>query len=215
MRKPDFRLIAISDDIRTPGDSETALVEDTIELAVVYAICGIRALQLRKKSWSDRAVLRAANAISKEAIEFDLALLINGRADIAQMAFAEGLHLPEHGLAVPDARKIFAHGLIGKSCHSMEAGVQAEKDGADYLIFGPIYETESKKPFGPPLGLETLRALCTMVRLPVFAIGGINPQRAEQCREAGAYGVAVLGALTTSPNFEQTVEDFESALGEL
>ena len=215
MPKPDFRLIAISDDIRTPGDSESALVEDTIELAVVHAYTGIRAFQLRKKSWSDRSILRAAKAIAREAIEFDLAVLINDRADIAQIADSPGLHLPEHSVALKDARTIYTNGFIGKSCHSIEAAVKAKKDGADYVIFGPIYETESKKQYGPPLGIEMLQAVCKRVKLPVFAVGGIDPKRAEECLKTGAHGVAVMSALTDENKSWDNLKGFESALGGL
>jgi thiamine-phosphate pyrophosphorylase len=215
LRKVDFRLIAISDDIRKPGASETEIVEEAIELTEVYAYLGIRAFQLRKKSWSDRAILRAANAISREAIEYDLTLLINDRPDIAQLARTEGLHLPEHGFPVADARKIYSRGLIGKSCHSIAAGILAKKARADYVMFGPIYETESKKPFGPPLGIDMLRELCEEVRLPVFAVGGITPKRAEECRAAGAHGVAVISALTAMDDFDGTLKGFELALGGL
>ncbi len=215
MPKPDFRLIAISDDIRTPGDSEASLVEDTIELAVAYAASGIRAFQLRKKSWSDRAIFRAVNALSREASDFDLAVLVNERADIAQLTLADGLHLPEHGLPLSDARRIYTNGLIGKSCHSIEAAVKAKKDGTDYIIFGPVYETESKKQYGPPLGIEMFRDVCKKVKVPVFAVGGIDPIRAEECLNAGAHGVAVMSALTDNDKFWDNLNGFESALGEL
>jgi len=82
--------------------------------------------------------------------------------------------------------------LVGRSCHSAEEVLEAERGGADYVYFGPVYATPSKARFGPPQGLEALAAVCRRVRIPVVAIGGITLENAADCLAAGAAGVAAI-----------------------
>src|ERR1019366_6321417 len=81
---------------------------------------------------------------------------------------------------------------IGVSCHSLEAARAAERGGANYIFFGPVFATPSKAAFGPPQGMERLRELCAAVEIPVLAIGGINFENARACIDAGAAGVAAI-----------------------
>jgi thiamine-phosphate pyrophosphorylase len=105
--------------------------------------------------------------------------------------------------------------VVGKSCHSIVAAIAAERDGADYILFGPVYETESKKAFGAPLGVGMLRDICASLRIPVFAVGGITATRAAECRSVGAHGVAVISALAPSQHLPAAFREFELALGSL
>jgi thiamine-phosphate pyrophosphorylase len=82
--------------------------------------------------------------------------------------------------------------LIGASCHSLEQAQSAEQDGADYIIFGPVFETPSKASFGPPQGIERLHKVCGHIKIPVLAIGGVNPANASECILAGAAGIAAI-----------------------
>jgi thiamine-phosphate pyrophosphorylase len=121
-------------------------------------------------------------------------LLVNDRPDIARAAGADGVHLTGNSLPAAVVRKQFgSEFLIGVSSHS-EAEVRVAKDGdADFVVFGPVFDTESKRIFGEPQGLEKLRQIANVSGgIPVVAIGGINVENVESCFAAGASGVAAI-----------------------
>jgi thiamine-phosphate pyrophosphorylase len=129
-------------------------------------------------------------------------VIVNERLDVAVAAGAGGVHLGRESLPVREAvawrekekiaRTDLADFLIGASCHSLEDARAAASDAADYLIFGPVFETPSKMKFGAPLGVERLREVCRDTRIPVLAIGGIDSANAAKCFEAGAAGIAAI-----------------------
>jgi len=107
---------------------------------------------------------------------------------------AAGVHLPESDLPVAGARSLLGRDrLVGRSVHSPEAAAAAAAEGADYLVFGPVFETESHAG-RPAAGLEALREVCRAVSVPVLAIGGVDFDRGEECRRAGAAGFAAISA---------------------
>jgi thiamine-phosphate diphosphorylase len=109
-------------------------------------------------------------------------------------------------------RKFAPEMVTGKSIHSLPDALAAEKQGYDYIIFGPVFRTASKVKYGKPLGLNKLRAVCEKTRIPVLAVGGITPRRAAHCIEAGASGVAVISAILKSRNIKKKVSDFRKAM---
>jgi thiamine-phosphate pyrophosphorylase len=127
-------------------------------------------------------------------------IFVNDRLDVAIAARAAGVHLGTESLRVravaawreshPAAST--SNFLIGASCHSLEQAQSAELDGADYVIFGPVFETPSKASFGPPQGIERLHKVCAEIKIPVLAIGGVNPANASECTRAGAAGIAAI-----------------------
>ena len=125
-------------------------------------------------------------------------MLVNDRVDVALAQHADGVHLGEHGLPVLEVKQFVESRLppqgflLGVSCHSPEAAKSAEKDGADYIFFGPIYATPSKAAFGEPQGVGTLAEVCRSVSIPVMAIGGITVGNAAACIAAGAAGIAAI-----------------------
>ena len=136
-------------------------------------------------------------------------LLINDRIDVALALEGVGVHLRSNSLPLSVARRMLgAQRLLGSSVHSVEEGLLAESQGADYLVLGPIYETPSKQMFGPPLGIHTLEKACTLVRIPIIGIGGVTAARAREMRRAGAFGAAVITAILGA-------EDVASATREL
>ncbi len=142
-------------------------------------------------------------------------LLVNERLDIALLADAAGVHATTNGL---NSKLIseYAPGLIkGKSVHSVEEAVKSEKDGFDYILFGPVYRTPAKIKYGMPQGLKKLQEVSQKVKIPVFAVGGIDPERAAKCIKAGAYGVAVIRELMQTGNIKKTVNEFKNVLGSL
>ncbi len=111
---------------------------------------GIRALQLREKDLSADDLLALARAVKALTRNYGALLIVNGRADVARIAGAEGVHLPEDGLPVAEVRKNFPELLVGASTHSLERARQAQDEGADFIVFSPVFDTFSKRTYGPP-----------------------------------------------------------------
>ena len=120
-------------------------------------------------------------------------VLVSSRVDLALATGAAGVHLPENDLPPAAARALLGDGrLLGRSVHSVDAARQAALEGADYLLFGPVFPTASH-PGRPAMGLAALREVAGAVNVPVLAIGGVDAERARACREAGAAGFAAIG----------------------
>jgi thiamine-phosphate pyrophosphorylase len=119
-------------------------------------------------------------------------LLVNDRSDIARAGGADGVHLTSQSLPAEVVRRIYGpEFLIGVSTHSLEAARAARTSGADFVVFGPVFETESKRAFGAPQGLEKLQETALELReFPVIAIGGMTLENVKACLDAGASGVA-------------------------
>ena len=165
---------------------------------------GVDWIQIREKDLGGgRLAELARGAVAAGRVkERGSRVIVNDRLDVAVAAGAGGVHLGRESLPVREvaawrakektARAGLADFLIGVSCHGLDEAREAALDGADYLIFGPVFETPSKMKFGAPLGIEKLRAACGEIRIPVLAIGGISLANAGRCFEAGAAGIAAI-----------------------
>jgi thiamine-phosphate pyrophosphorylase len=172
---------------------------------------GARFIQLREKDLSPREVLDLALHAQRLCEKYGAKLVINSRADIARAAHADGVHLPENDVPPAAARlSLGYHALCGVSVHSVEAARLAAHEGADYLVFGPVFQTTSH-PGTAPVGLEALREIATAVTTPIFAIGGIDTESSRLCLNAGAYGVAVISAVWHAANVVEAVRNFTNA----
>ncbi|GAC1475381.1 MAG: hypothetical protein PVSMB3_14800 [Candidatus Dormibacteraceae bacterium] len=121
-----------------------------------------------------------------------LPVLISSRCDVALASGAAGVNLPQGDIAPADARKLLDARLVGRSVHSLAAAQKAEHEGADFVIFGPVWESSSH-PGSPPAGIAALEQVARSVRIPVLAIGGVTEERIAECHAAGAAGYAAIG----------------------
>ena len=129
-------------------------------------------------------------------------LLVNERLDIAVSCGADGVHLPSDSLPLAAVRSRVGRSLVaGISCHTEEDLEQAARDGADYALLGPVFETPSK-PGSRPLGLSVLEDICRSSALPVFALGGVTRENAASCVRAGAAGIAGIRLFQQAPDLE-------------
>jgi thiamine-phosphate pyrophosphorylase len=185
-----FRLYLVTDRAAIPGGDLVRAVERALAGAPRDAV----AVQLREKDLEGRELLRLAAALRAVTRAAGAPLLVNDRVDVALAAEADGVHLPGGGLPVAEARRLLgAARLIGTSAHSAAAARAAAEAGADFVVFGPVFATPSKARYGPPQGLAALGDACRAAgRVPVLAIGGIEPDRVRPCISAGAAGVAVI-----------------------
>jgi len=185
-----------------------------IEEVVSQAIDGgVNAVQLREKELPGGELYDLA--ITLRAVTRGRALLlVNDRLDVALACGADGVHLPERSVPLRKARALAGEAcLVGRSVHSVEAAVEAERDGADYLIAGNVYETASK-PGAPAAGIELVRAVAEAVRVPVLAIGGITARRVPEVITAGANGIAVIAAILDAPDPAAAARALRAALDE-
>lgn len=171
-------------------------------------------LQLREKDIPIRTLLQWTILISKWAKSYRVPFLINDRVDVVLATDADGVHLRENSLPVSKVRQCLGpNKLIGVSVHSVEEAVIRERDGADFIVFGPVYRTSSKRAYGPPLGLSKLEEATKKCHIPVFGIGGIQVARVREIRQAGAHGVAVISSIFQSSSPVETVRHFAAQLG--
>jgi thiamine-phosphate pyrophosphorylase len=130
-------------------------------------------------------------------------VFVNDRLDVALAANAAGVHLGGKSLPLEIVNEWRRSAgrldfMIGVSCHSLESARAAERGGADYIFFGPVFATPSKAAFGAPQGIESLREVCTSVEIPVLAIGGVNLENVRACITAGAAGIAAIRLFQTA-----------------
>jgi thiamine-phosphate pyrophosphorylase len=160
-------------------------------VAILLETGGADWVQVRDKELPARDLLDLVRRVMALPNPHAARILVNSRVDVAIAAGAHGAHLPAGSIAPQTWRAIVQAGfLIGVSCHTMEEAIRAEREGADYVIFGPVFAPLSKTSDLPPRGLDELRRVSGAVKIPVLALGGITKDNAQACVDAGAAGVA-------------------------
>lgn len=180
------------------------------------ARAGVDAVQIRERDLEARVLLGLVQEARRRAAGA-CRILVNDRLDVALAAGADGVHLGEQSLCVADVKRfVRTHRveggfLVGVSTHSVGAVRDAEAEGADYAIFGPIFATPSKLAYGEPQGVEKLAEVCRGVAIPVTAIGGITAERARECVKAGAAGIAAIRLFQDAENLDAVVSALRRA----
>ena len=149
---------------------------------------GATIVQLRGPNLTARELEREAGWLVPKAA---VPVIVSSRCDIALAAGAAGVNLPEHDIGVADARSLLGQRLVGRSVHSVAAARAAEAEGADFVIFGPVWASPSH-PGQEPRGVAALTEIAQAVRIPVIAIGGVTSERTAECTSAGAAGFAAI-----------------------
>ena len=207
----------------TPGDhtsGRTAHVLGKIRKAIT---AGVDWVQIREQDLSARDLLSLARQALRETAavpDAHVRIILNDRVDVALAVGAAGVHLGGESLPLREVLRWHRAGngpanwLIGASCHSLAGACEAESSGATYIFFGPVFDTPSKRPFGPPQGVAKLAEVCRAVRIPVIAIGGVNRTNGDDCLRAGAAGVAAIRLFqepSAAAELTQTIRAWHSA----
>ena len=153
---------------------------------------GVSILQVRVKSLAPSDFFALARRARVETRARGCKLIINDRADIALACDADGVHLGQDDLPLAAGRKLMGEKIVGISTHNIEQAREAERNGADYIGFGPMFGTSTKNTGFAPRGIEMLRQIRAEVKLPIVAIGGINEQNVQQVWQAGAGSAAII-----------------------
>jgi thiamine-phosphate diphosphorylase len=184
-----------------------------VDLAEQLCAGGAKLLQLRVKELPTRDFLATAQAVREICRRYNCLLVINDRADIALAVGADGVHVGQEDLPLAAARKVLGSSkIIGVSTHDPQQAVEAERGGADYIGFGPLFGTNTKATGYTARGLDQLREIRKLVALPIVAIGGVTIKRAPSALAAGADAVAMISDLVLASDVTAKVQE---VLGQL
>lgn len=218
LQKPLIYLITSG---QTPP-ATTPATEDfrrLLRLAKAAVAAKIDLLQIREKNLSANVLYALTASAANITRGSHTKLLVNDRADIAASAGADGVHLASNSLRPDVVRSAFGdHFLIGVSTHSLAEAVTARAGGADFVVFGPVFDTPAKEEYGEPQGLKQLETITSeLAPFPVLALGGLTIDRVSDCIQAGARGIAAIRMLSDPMQLDRIVneirESFERASG--
>ena len=175
---------------------------------------GVTLVQLREKNVDGGIFLQRAVAVKNLCDKYNVPLLINDRIEVALACKAAGVHLGQDDIPPSAARAILGpDAIIGVSAHSCEEALAAEKDGADYLGVGAVFPTNSKDD-ASEVGLNMLKEIRQISKLPIVGIGGINAQNYTQVRAAGAQGAAIISGILGVNNIEDEVSKIKMTISD-
>jgi len=193
----------------TPSDSEFSNILRLIEAAVA---ADVSLIQLREKELSGRVLYQLASRASAITRNTSTQLLVNDRFDIAVGAGANGVQLTAQSMPVDVIHsKVSSEFLIGRSTHSLAEAQIAQKGGCDFVVCGPVFETQTKLIYGPPQGIEKLQSVVESVDIPVIAIGGVTLSNVAECFTVGAAGIAAISLLNDASTLKEKVAAIRKA----
>jgi thiamine-phosphate pyrophosphorylase len=194
-----FSLYLITDRKLARGGLAAACEEALAAVATSHR--GAVAVQLREKDLNGRELLARARELRQICTTHGAMLLVNDRIDIALASDADGIHLPVDSFLVRDAREILGKAkLIGCSTHTIAEVEAANRAGADFVVFGPVFAPISKSAYGSGAGIDALRAVCEATDIPVYALGGITTERIAELSDCAIAGVAAIGSIFGAPS---------------
>jgi thiamine-phosphate pyrophosphorylase len=192
--------------IASAAADQTAVLLTKIHTAIE---AGVDWIQIREKDLPpDQLLVLAQQAVSAASGQ-KTRIIVNHDLDVALAAQAAGVHLSRASQPIREVisrcRKNHTpqEFLAGVSCHNLEDVREAADAGASYVIFGPVFDTPSKRAYGPPAGIAQLAAACAAANIPVLAIGGVDLQNAGECLQAGAAGIAAIRMFQDAQNVEE------------
>jgi len=198
---PDFDLYLVTDRGMTQGRDLLWVLQQALD-------GGVKGIQLREKDLVGRELFFLAEAARKLTQRYHALLLINDRIDIALAVDADGVHLSTASIPIESARALLGRQqLLGASTHSLEEAQEAERNGADFVLFGPVYFTPSKASYGSPQGLAALKKVVEKLSLPIYAIGGIKLENIADTRRTGVRGVALISAVMSAADPENATKE--------
>lgn len=206
MASVDFDLYVVTDRRQTNGRELAWVLEQALD-------GGVKAIQLREKDLGGRDLFKLADAVRKLTGRYGARLVINDRIDVALAVDADGVHLGKASMPTATARQLLGPDrLIGASVHALAEAQQAEHAGADFIVFGPVYFTPSKAPYGAPQGLAPLRQVVEKTSRPVYAIGGVKLENIEEVMTTGARGIALISAIVSAREPQQAAREILETL---
>ena len=179
-----MKLIAVTDDRQSVNELASIIIDIKDYFDFVH---------IREKGKKPNEIVRLLGLLEEGNISKEK-IVINDRLDLALLYGIPNVHLPGHGLPVQEVKKQYPHLNVGCSVHSLVEAKQAEHDGADYILYGHCFETDCK-PGLPPNGISLLSEIVQAVHIPVYAIGGITPERVSSVHSVGADAVAVMSGI--------------------
>lgn len=206
-RSPNFDLYLVTDRKLTSGRDLLWVLEQALQ-------GGVKGVQLREKDLGGGELFYLAEKVKVLCDAHHASLLINDRVDVAMAVDADGVHLAGASIPVQTARRLIGdHKLIGVSTHSLAQAKAAELAGADFIVFGPVYFTPSKAPFGEPQGLGPLKKVVEKISIPVYPIGGIKADNIAEVRAAGTMGVSLISAIISAAYPRAAAEEIIKGMG--
>jgi thiamine-phosphate pyrophosphorylase len=175
-------------------------IETLVDCIARNLMLGINMIQVREKDLPARELAALVRRVTSLPNPHRAVILVNSRLDVALACGAGGIHLPSDSISPVDLRAVVPPGFrFGVSCHHRSELLRAEREGADFAVFGPVFAPISKRTDLPPRGVDGLATAMHSVRLPVFALGGITEENSETCITAGAAGVAGISLFQKNP----------------
>jgi thiamine-phosphate pyrophosphorylase len=195
----DFRLYLITD-----RKVATKPLPEAVRLALEG---GVRAVQLREKDLPVRELLCLALELRSITREYGAKLFINDRVDVAVSVDADGVHLGHQSIPVVAAKKVVGKSMmIGVSTHNLDEAKAAETGGADFITFGPIFDTPSKVKKVVPVGIEAIKSIKSGINIPIFALGGVKSGFSGQILASGAHGISMISAILGADDIRKAAE---------